>query len=279
MYDELAEFITPPPPFSLGTAADLWTDPHVAEQMLRYHLDPEVDLASRNRHFIDRSTAWLVDSFALGDDHSVLDLGCGPGLYTTRLARTGARVYGIDLSSPAIEAARAAATDQGVAADHVVGNYLDGLPGGQHDLITLIMCDYCVLGPEERAQLLGRVSRALAPDGAFVFDVYSRAFHESVEAGTWFAPQLMDGFWSPAPYFGFKVTHVYPDELVTLDRYLIVEETRTRLVQNWLQQFTPTTLHAELHTAGFHVDQLIGNLAGDPYQADAPEFAVVARPT
>jgi len=78
----------------------LWDDDHISRQMLAAHLDPDLDAASRRHDVIDRSVAWLGSVIPAGG--RVLDLGCGPGLYTSRLAAMGYDVTGIDYSRRSI---------------------------------------------------------------------------------------------------------------------------------------------------------------------------------
>ena len=92
-----------PRPFSVYTASDLWTDEHTSGQMLAYHLNGDVDISSRRTSFIDDSVRWLEERFELSNNSRVIDFGCGPGLYTTRLARLGSEVHGIDFSARSIE--------------------------------------------------------------------------------------------------------------------------------------------------------------------------------
>ena len=47
MYDRLLDLATRPMPFACTTTRELWTDPHIATQMLAFHLDGSHDLASR----------------------------------------------------------------------------------------------------------------------------------------------------------------------------------------------------------------------------------------
>ncbi len=75
-----------------------WDDPHISSEMLKAHLDPEIDAASRKPATIDLTCDWLVGHFRLRPGDRVLDLGCGPGLYTSRLAKRGLKVTGIDYS-------------------------------------------------------------------------------------------------------------------------------------------------------------------------------------
>jgi len=117
MFEQLEEINSRPAPFSVNTTDVLWTDRHTSARMLSFHLDPKLDLSSRNHAFIDRSASWITSRFGLVEGVRVADFGCGPGLYTTRLARTGARVTGIDFSERSIGHARAAAREAGLSID------------------------------------------------------------------------------------------------------------------------------------------------------------------
>lgn len=92
MYEQLIHINNHPQPFSIYTADTLWTDPHIAQQMLKAHLNPNTDSASRRAAFIEASVNWLQTQFNVRPGTRIADFGCGPGLYTTRLAQLGAAV-------------------------------------------------------------------------------------------------------------------------------------------------------------------------------------------
>lgn len=277
MYDDLAAFCTPPAPFSQYTTDLLWTDPHIARQMLRYHLDPEVDAASRRPVAIDALVGWVDGRFGLAGKR-VLDLGCGPGLYAERLARRGAVVTGVDFSEVSIDHARASAAASGLPIHYMLGDYhADRLPGPA-DLAILIYGDYCAMSADQRHVLLGKVRQSLAPAGQFVFDVYSRGQFAALAEPLEFGRRLMGGFWAEGDYFGFRKSFRYEAEHIGLDRYLIVSPVRRFEVFNWMQYFDPSGIAAELGAAGFAVDACLDIGTGAPWVATAAPFAVVARP-
>lgn len=82
------------PPLYTKTEIPFWDDEHISLQMLNAHLNPNYDGASRKLEFIEKSVDWI--SKILPSEHypSVLDIGCGPGLYTERYAKKGYRVVG-----------------------------------------------------------------------------------------------------------------------------------------------------------------------------------------
>ncbi len=277
MYKELSAINARPLPFSSYTAKDLWTDEHTSKKMLEYHLNDAVDLSSRNTAFIDRSMTWIVSHFGVGADTVIADVGCGPGLYTTRFAEHDADVTGIDFSERSIRYAADMADRKGLNIDYVCHDYLTFETDKRFDLITMIMCDFCALSPAQRRDLLASFCRLLKIGGAILLDVYSPvAFERREETATYEYMQL-DGFWASDPYYGFLNTFKYEHETVVLDKYTIVEEARTRTVFNWLQYFSPESLRTEVEESGLEVEGFYADVAGGPFDPDSEEFAVVAR--
>lgn len=276
---------TRPAPFSTFTTPAFWDDPHISARMLALHLDPEAAAASRPHAFVDRSVGWIVDVLALVPGDRVLDLGCGPGLYAHRLARRGMRVHGVDVSRRSIAHARGVAEAEQLDATFRRADYLtDDLaagssagPGDRFDAALLVYEDYCALSPEQRGGLLRRTARALRPGGALVLDVTAAPRFDREQPGTVRAHDLMDGFWAPPPYEGTHERWTYPELRLVLDRYTIRTGAGERQFWNWLHCLTPDELAAELREAGFGRPDVVGDVAGAPYDAASPTFAAVSR--
>jgi len=276
LYHQLAAINHKPAPFEHYTAEELWANEHTSQQMLAFHLNDELDLSSRNARFVHESIEWITSHFAIGNGTRVADFGCGPGLYTNRLAQLGAAVTGIDFSARSIDHAKTVAEQQGLEVTYLNQNYLESNLEGPFDLILMIFCDFCALSPSQRRHLLQEFRRLLSPDGQLLFDVYSFAAFEKREAVATYAMNLMDGFWSEQPYFGFLNTFLYNDEKVILDKYTIAQANQTRTVYNWLQYFSPETLERELADCGLRISSLLGGVRGTPYASSGETFAVVA---
>jgi SAM-dependent methyltransferase len=276
MYQRLKSFLERPAPFAHYTARDLWTDEHVSARMLEHHLDPHSDLASRRPEAIDALVRWIETHIGLAGK-KVTDLGCGPGLYAERMAMHGARVTGLDFSPRALNHARWQANAKRMAIEYRLADYLEEpLPEGQN-LVTMIYGDYGVLSPFQRKGLLKRVKAMLKPGGHFLFDVFAGPQFGQVEEGFVCERRLMNGFWAPGDYFGFKVTHRYEDMRLALDRYLIVEPERSREVFNWLQYFMPDEIETELAAAGLELAEIFDLSSGRKWIAKSAPFGVLAR--
>ncbi|MFA7177863.1 MAG: hypothetical protein WC114_11485, partial [Smithellaceae bacterium] len=143
--------------------------------------------------------------------------------------------------------------------------------------ILMIMCDFCALSPAQRRNILSRFQRFLEPSGSVLLDVYSlNAFNEREEK-TLYEPNLLNGFWSPGPYYGFLNTFKYDKEKVVLDQYTIIEAERSRTIYNWLQYFSPEDLEREFMECGFAIENYYSDVSGTPFCSQSREFAVIAK--
>lgn len=277
MFKELKEINSRPAPFQFYTADDLWTNEHTSKQMLAYHLNESVDVSSRNKSFIERSVEWIVSHFKVDKMTEIADFGCGPGLYTTRLAERGAIVTGIDFSKNSIKYAKRAAAEKGLSIDYVLTNYLNYETTNRFDLIIMIMNDFCVLSPEQRKTMLSKFNILLKPDGSVLLDVYSlSSFNQREESATYEFNQL-NGFWSAEDYYCFVNTFKYDEINVILDKYTIIEAARTRTVYNWLQYFSTESLRQEFEENGFKIEECYSDVAGTSFSPESAEFAIVAK--
>jgi 2-polyprenyl-3-methyl-5-hydroxy-6-metoxy-1,4-benzoquinol methylase len=277
LFKDLKEINSRPKPFEFYTADELWTNEHTSKQMLKYHLNESIDASSRNKGFIKRSVEWIVSRFEVDENSETADFGCGPGLYTNMLAERGAIVTGIDFSENSLKYAKQIAAEKGLKTNYILKNYLEFETADRFDLITMIMCDFCVLNPEQRKKMLSKFYSLLKPGGSVLLDVYSlKTFNQKEESVTYELNQL-NGFWSPEDYYGFVNTYKYEKEKVILDKYTIIETSRKRVVYNWLQCYSKDSIRSEFEETGFKADELYSDVAGKAFTSESTEIAIVAK--
>ena len=276
-YKKLRQIHERPSPFSQYTAAELWTDPHIAQQMLKAHLNPNTDSASRRLLFIEASVAWLQERFNIGPGTRIADFGCGPGLYTTRLAQLDAEVTGIDFSANSLVYARETAASRNLTIDYVHTNYLNYQSDKRFDLILLIYCDLCPLSPTQRQQLLRIFKAHLAEGGSIVLDVHSLVEFDQFEESVSYGRCQYGDFWTNEDYFDFIYQFKYEAERVTLDKYTIFTPTRQFEIYNWLQYFDQAALAAEFAANGLAITDWHAKVAGEPFDPQSPTMAIIAQ--
>ena len=279
MFNELEKINQRPKPFEFYTAEELWTNEHTASQMLKYHLNESVDISSRNKKFIEESVEWIASHFNVNKNTKIADFGCGPGLYTSRLAEKGADVTGIDFSKNSLEYAKNTAKEKGLNIEYIWSNYLEfeTQESLKFDLITMIYGDFCALSPAQRKTLLNKFQKLLKPDGSILLDMYSIHAYDQREEVAMYECNQLNGFWSPEKYYGFLNTFKYDKEKVMLDKYTIIEKSQTREVYNWLQYFDKDSITKEFEESGLHVEEFYSNVAGKPFSPKSDDIAVVAK--
>lgn len=228
----------------------MWIDEHISKQLLQVHLNPEIDLASRVPGTIKQTADWILSEGGKGK-MNILDLGCGPGLYSEIFAELGHKVTGVDFSKTSIEYAKTSADEKGLDIDYRVQNYLDLDFIGDFDLVILIYTDYGVLNPNEREILLANIKKALKPGGIFIFDVLSDL---NIEQKT--APKSWElskgGFWNAEPFMALSDSILYPEEKVILYRHIVSEISGgPKTYHFWTSFFNEDDLKEEISKKGF----------------------------
>lgn len=274
--DLLQELQQKPEPFTPGESL-FWDDPHISTQMLQAHLNPENDLASRRPQTIQKSVDWLITSLGLQAGDTVLDLGCGPGLYSACLAEKGLRITGLDYSRHSIEYARQYAQKMNLDIEYRYQNYLTLEDNNLYNAALLIYGDYCPLSPVQRKRLLANTRRALKPGGYFVLDVTTPIHHQRYgRHNGWYAAET--GFWKSGPHLALEKGFEYPEQSIYLDQTIVIEESgKVSVYRNWFQDFTCETITKELEEEGFAIQGVWNDLIGTPLTVDTEWIGIVAK--
>jgi trans-aconitate methyltransferase len=113
----------------------------------------------RNARFVSDFGVPVLELLAPQPGERILDLGCGDGALTERIAATGARVTGVDGSEEFIEAARARGLDA-----HV----MDGQQLTYHAAFDAVFSNAALHWMHDADAVLAGVHRALVPGGRFI---------------------------------------------------------------------------------------------------------------
>ena len=274
LLDVLARTV-PPAPWEDGDNIP-WDEPGFSARMLGLHLSQAHDLSSRRLGTIDRQVEWLHRTVLAGQPGRVLDLGCGPGLYTERLARLGHRCVGIDFSPASVAHARARAAEEGLAATYLLEDLRQADPGDGFDLATLLYGQLNVFRRAEATALLARARSALVPGGRLVLEPQTAAFVRGSEASetSWVSAET--GLFSDRPHLLLHESAWDEASATAVERWHVIDVATGAVERHALSTvaWTSAELEAVLGELGFAAVEVLPRLPGSAL--DSPMTALVA---
>ena len=102
----------------------------------------------------------------------VLDLGCGSGIMTEKLARAGYDMTGVDLSEEMLSEAIKKRDKSGLDILYLCQDMRSfELYGTMRAIICICDCVNYIIDPDELKEMFKLVNNYLDPDGVFIFDV------------------------------------------------------------------------------------------------------------
>jgi len=258
----------------------MWSDEHISKQLLNIHLNPDIDLASRKLPTITKTANWILSTKKEMEKLNILDLGCGPGIYSEIFAKAGHNVTGIDISENSIDYAIKSAKDQKLNITYHNSNYLNvDLEADKFDLVVLIYTDLGVLIPKERDILLQMIYQVLKKGGTFIFDVLKdNELEKRTSPKSWEA--VVSGFWKSSPYLALSESILYEQQKVILFQHTIVDsEENIETFRFWTHFFSQNDIGEMLNAhnfINFHFrDDILPE--GDMWSGDNVIFTITTK--
>ncbi len=228
----------------------IWTDEYISNNMLDAHLGFGNDAASRNIKTIGKTIDWIIKKIPKGG--KVLDLGCGPGLYASLLAKMGYLVTGIDISQRSLSYARKKAIEDNLQIDYHCADYIKDDIGIGYDAVLCIYCDFGALTSLEQSIFLKKINCALSDEGIFIFDVFKTGLCENMhETRNWHYSDE-GGFWCDKPHFILEEVKHFIDQKAWGSRTIIIQEGESpREYITWDHYYTEDSIKEVLNNNGF----------------------------
>ena len=268
----------PPEPWDEGDNIP-WNEPGFSRRMLREHLAQSHDLASRRSEKIDAHVDWIHREALRGSPAKILDLGCGPGLYSSKLARLGHRCVGIDFSPASIEYARERAAADSLSCEYIHADIRTAEYGSGYGLAMLIFGEFNVFKPSDAARILDKAHNALEEGGILLLEAHtSGAFREfSQRPATWYSSE--SGLFSDLPHLCLQENFWDAGSETVTRRYLIIS-TSTGEVARYAQSlkaYTEGQYRAVIEGAGFADVRFLPSLIGKEDPSQPHLLAITAR--
>jgi SAM-dependent methyltransferase len=256
-----------------------WNDPDFSRRMIDEHLSQEHDAASRRFQIIDGHVKWIHEQVLKGNPTRILDLGCGPGLYASRLASLGHSCVGIDFSPASIAYASEQAKEAGLDCAYVHQDIRTADYGVGYGLVMLIFGEFNVFRPEEAAGILEKAHRALAPGGFLLLEphTFETVLKIGKGASSWYGAEA--GLFADEPYLCLK-ENVWDEEAsVAIERYYIVDAATGAVTRHssTMQAYTDEGYRSLLAGCGFGKVVVYSSLGGSVGCSEGDLMGILSR--
>lgn len=256
-----------------------WHDPQFSSRMLEEHLSQEHDAASRRFGKVDRHVDWIHRQVLSGNPTRVLDLGCGPGLYTSRLARLGHECVGIDFSPASIAHARIESLGAGLRCTYLHEDIRVAEYGGGFGLVMLIFGEFNVFRPADARGILNKARHALEDDGFLLLEPHTYAAVREIgqQPPSWYSAE--SGLFSDRPYLCLQESFWDVESETATTRYLVVDASTGNVTRHAdsMQAYTDQQYQSLLAECGFGEPEIYPSLTGEVDSSQGGLMAIVAR--
>ncbi len=253
-----------------------WDEPGFSQRMLAEHLSQAHDMASRRAPKIEEHVRW-IHSEVLGERPiRILDLCCGPGLYTSRLASFGHECVGIDFSPAAIAYAREQAAADNLACRYVREDIRVAEFDGNFGLVMMVFGQFNVFRPAEARTLLSKARQALTDSGILILEVHRLRAVERMGtcAASWYS--ATEGLFSPRPHLVLQEHFWHAEMKAATTRFFVVDAASGGVTRHAMttQGYSDDEYRSLLAESGFDDTSCLPSLTGqeDPSQ---PDFVVL----
>jgi len=214
-----------------------------------------------------------------GQPSRILDLACGPGLYSRRLAQLGHTCVGIDFSPASVAYAQSQAVQADLTIDYVCGDIRTVGYGEGFDLAMLIFGEFNVFTKDDAQQLLGNIRQALNSGGHVLLEpqTYDIIQKEGNRPACWHTES--GGLFSVNPHLWLEEHFWHANCHAATTRYFIIDAA-TGAVDRYAstsQAYTDGDYDQLLGSAGFAEIQRFPSLAGTESHQHDGLFVLMAK--
>ena len=256
-----------------------WSEPGFSERMLTEHLSQAHDLASRRFEIIDTHAEWIHHKLLESKQSNILDLGCGPGLYSSRLAKMGHECFGIDYSPASIKYAAEQAAKEKLSCKYLHEDIRKADFGTGFDLAMLIYGELNVFRPIDAKAILKNARQALIENGTLLLEPHAFSAIEKIGkmSSSWYSAK--SGLFSDKPHICLDESFWDEQSSTATKRYFMIDASTGDLAcyATTYQAYTDQQYQSLLKECGFEAIEFYPSLTKAKGKHRTDLIAIAAR--
>jgi SAM-dependent methyltransferase len=211
----------------------------------------------------------LVSLLDLDSPKKILDLACGYGRHTNRLAALGHEMIGVDITPGFLEIARKEAIKRKVEVRYLHGDMRSITFENEFDRVMLLFTAFGYFSDEENQQVMVNASNALVSAGLLIFDTPNRdAFVKD-----------MRPFWVMEKEGNLMIDRMSFDSLQgrIYNKRIVIRDGVRKDKPNFTRLYNLQELKELLTRAGLELKHIYGGWDQSEFSAASHRMIVIAR--
>jgi SAM-dependent methyltransferase len=217
----------------------------------------------------DVEVAGLVQIARLDTPLRILDVPCGFGRHTNRLAALGHHMTGVDMYPGFLELARRDADTRGVQVDYRQGDMRHLEFEAEFERVMMLFTSFGYFEDDDNFRVLENVARALTADGLFILDVPNRDMAlKNIHSAH--VTEKNNDLMIDRGSFDTLTGRLH-------NRRIVIRNGMRKDKPFFVRLFNPTELRDWLLRAGMVIDLIYGGYDVSPLGEDSRRMIVVAK--
>lgn len=228
-----------------------------------------------NEERAEREAKFIVELLDLPKGSRILDVPCGVGRHSVRMANAGYEVVGVDFSEFQLKKARELAEKFGSNVNLIQGDMRDLPFNSEFDAVVNFFTSFGYFSDEENKKVLVEIAKALKPNGKLLLDLVNREhlINKTDFSAEWIGKQDYEGglVMMEKGEFNFLTGRNVTKRLL-LDK----EGTKHRAYEIDLRLYSLVEMKYLLEEAGFSIKEFFGSTNRDAYSAESSRLIILA---
>ncbi|MBC8382436.1 MAG: class I SAM-dependent methyltransferase [Candidatus Cloacimonetes bacterium] len=217
----------------------------------------------------NREVAFLVDEMEMNKPMSVLDVACGFGRHSIKLAELGHHVTGIDYMEGFLSLARKQAEEKGLKINFIKKDMRQVEFNEEFDRALLLFTAFGYFSDEENLEVLKKISKALVQGGLFCFDTFNRdAFLKDFKQ--YFVHEIRQDLMIDRNTFDPKTGRL-------IDERIIIRDGKRKDVPFSLRLYDYNEIEKMIEQGGMKIDKVYGDWKKSPFTMNSKGMKIIAK--
>ncbi|EJA1860819.1 class I SAM-dependent methyltransferase [Staphylococcus pseudintermedius] len=270
--DNLFKYVKIPKTFEEGKD-NIWKNEKFSDYVLKSHLNSNIYGGSKDSEFIEKAVTFISKNFPPGKFNKLLDVGCGPGIYSEKFSEKGYDVTGIDYSVNSIDYAK---NNQKGQAKYVLGDLRNLDIKETFNIILIVYQTYATLSYKERIDFLYEVYKKIEHGGIFILDVPTKAYFKNFQdMKVWeYMPENND--FIQESFLLLYLIHKYENAVLLKKSIYTLQTGEVIEFNDWMQHFDVNSIKDEVEKY-FEVVNVLSEIDGSAYTKESHTITLICK--